>query len=419
MSMQFIPTDRIDEVPKGSTPDYQTNNPLLKLMDIVETIDLAAERECYLHDQLQYLIPYDYLEMYGPAGDDSKVLDPKVQDNKTDFQKQNVKTFRTTDTIIARGWATADGWTGPFLHLSYRAGPDSKLAAAANYQLGDHIRLYLKVGNAETRTPLAVPYNPDTNRYEIELWGYPGTDLGRMLDQKGAAAFARGGLIPSPDGLVQGAYDAFAREKVDGQYMANVAPAHTMHPVLPLTIQAAWADETLTHWDSEAGANYTYQFNMFYRGWDNYLGVGVSSNPHGGVGFLHYRNVLSNYGRYSGINELGREVEPWMLDATGTKSPSEKRERWLSVDYMDLHIIRPGCGIGLHRHRDNQEIFFMVDGTGIMVTGDWLKLPERERCFEIRRLAGGSFSLIKPGNLHALFNSTDENLSLLMFGGYD
>jgi hypothetical protein len=61
----------------------------------------------------------------------------------------------------------------------------------------------------------------------------------------------------------------------------------------------------------------------------------------------------------------------------------------------------------------------MVDGTGMMVTGDWLKLPERERCFEVRRLDAGSFSLIKPGNLHALFNATDENLSLLMFGGYD
>jgi hypothetical protein len=31
----------------------------------------------------------------------------------------------------------------------------------------------------------------------------------------------------------------------------------------------------------------------------------------------------------------------------------------------------------------------------------------------------GSFSLIRPGNLHALFNVTDEDLTLLMFDGYD
>jgi mannose-6-phosphate isomerase-like protein (cupin superfamily) len=30
--------------------------------------------------------------------------------------------------------------------------------------------------------------------------------------------------------------------------------------------------------------------------------------------------------------------------------------------------------IGLHRHRDNQEIFFMMEGTGLMFCGDWCQL---------------------------------------------
>ena len=34
---------------------------------------------------------------------------------------------------------------------------------------------------------------------------------------------------------------------------------------------------------------------MLLRGWDNYMQVGVSGNPHGGIGFLHYRNLMSNY----------------------------------------------------------------------------------------------------------------------------
>ena len=37
-----------------------------------------------------------YLELYGPSGGDADVLDPTQQDNKTDFQKQNVETFRTS-----------------------------------------------------------------------------------------------------------------------------------------------------------------------------------------------------------------------------------------------------------------------------------------------------------------------------------
>lgn len=87
------------------------------------------------------------------------------------------------------------------------------------------------------------------------------------------------------------------------------------------------------------------------------------------------------------------------------------------VDYMDLHILKPNCGIGLHRHRDNQEVFFMIEGEGLMVVGDWNKFPER--CFEIRTLLPGHLAMLKGGNLHGLMNTTDENISLFMFGGYD
>jgi mannose-6-phosphate isomerase-like protein (cupin superfamily) len=167
------------------------------------------------------------------------------------------------------------------------------------------------------------------------------------------------------------------------------------------------------------GANYHYEFNMIYRGWDNFLQVGVSEAPHGGFGFLHFRNVLSNYFAFRDSGELGRDVEPWMFDANGTKNATERYEKAMAIEYMDLHILKSECGIGIHRHRDNQEIFFLLSGTGIMITGDWCQFPTRERCFEIRTMTAGSFSLLKAGNLHALYNVTDEDISLLMFGGYD
>jgi mannose-6-phosphate isomerase-like protein (cupin superfamily) len=147
--------------------------------------------------------------------------------------------------------------------------------------------------------------------------------------------------------------------------------------------------------------------------------VGISEAPHGGFGFLHFRNVLSNYFVFRDSQELSRDVEPWMLDANGQNNPAPHRENFMAVDYMDLHVLKPECGIGIHRHRDNSEIFFLLSGTGIMVMGDWCGFPDRERSFEIRTMTAGSFSLLKPGNLHALFNVTDEDISLLMFGGYD
>jgi mannose-6-phosphate isomerase-like protein (cupin superfamily) len=108
-----------------------------------------------------------------------------------------------------------------------------------------------------------------------------------------------------------------------------------------------------------------------------------------------------------------------MFDAFGKKADGERYENFFPVDYMDLHILKNNCGIGLHRHRDNQEVFFTVDGQGLMVVGDWCKLTQRERCFEVRTLRSGHFSMLKGRNLHGLYNSTDVDIFLFMFGGYD
>jgi mannose-6-phosphate isomerase-like protein (cupin superfamily) len=263
-----------------------------------------------------------------------------------------------------------------------------------------------------------VPYNPLTDRYDVELWTSPVPELRPLLDDKARDSLDRGELQVRND-VIQGALADFDRGKLEDQYTAFVAPNNTMHPVLPLRIELAWADESERFWDSRNGANYVYEFNMIVRGWDAYLGVGASANPHGGVGFLEYRNLMSNYGRYAGRNELGRTPQPWNFDAFGRKDHNGRREDFLAVDYMDLHILKANCGIGLHRHRDNQEVFLMMDGRGYMVVGDWMKFPNRERCFEIRTLQAGHFAMLKGGNLHGLMNPSDENMSLFMFGGYD
>ena len=416
--MQLVASNQTIEVPEGTQINYYQNNPLLLAAKWVEQVNLASENENYLGDQLQYLFPIESMELWGPSGGDHGVLDPRFQDNKTDFQKQNLNVLRIGDSRLVRGWATVDGWTGPFLRVSYEGGPDTRLSQAAGGKLGSSIKLYLKVGSASTSSLLTVPYNPQSNRYEIELWGYPGNDLRSKLDAKGVSAFDRGELVVRTD-LIQGTLADLAREGKDGAQMQQVATSHTMHPILPLSIEMAWADADAKAWDSQGGANYHYQFSMIYRGWHQYLGVGLSESPHGGVGFLHYRNLLSVYFGYDVLNEVGREVDPWMFDANGHKNPNPIQESFFSMYYLDLHILKPGCGIGLHRHRDNQEIFFMMQGTGLMFCGDWCKLPNRDRCLEARYLTPGTFSLIKPGGFHGLLNTTDENLSLLMFGGYD
>jgi mannose-6-phosphate isomerase-like protein (cupin superfamily) len=416
--MEIIHSDSVFRVEPNTDPNYSANNPMLRLLGLLERVRLAAERENYLMGQAQYLFPYDYLELYGPRAPNSDLLDPVSQDFKTDFQKQNVRDFRTADTHLVRGLATAGDWTGPFLRLSYRGGPDSKLSEAAGHKLGGRIKLWLKVGNASLPSPIPVPYNEATDRYEVELWGFPGPGLRERLDEKGQGALDRGELLARPD-LLKGSAADFKREGLNDRDMRGVAPENSMHPILPLHVEAAWANDAQTVWDSKGGANYHYEFNMILRGWENFLGTGISANPHGGLGFLEYRNLLSNYFGYAGSGELGRDLESWNFDASGQKSPAPRRENFMAVDYMDLHVLKSECGIGLHRHRDNQEIFLMMSGRGYMVVGDWCRMPQRERCFEVRTLRAGHFAMLKGGNLHGLMNPTDEDLALFMFGGYD
>ncbi|MCA6098190.1 hypothetical protein [Bradyrhizobium australafricanum] len=430
----IVRSDTVLKIAPGQAPDYNSRNPLSKLLSVAETQRLAAERHFYLTDELHSLFPFGHLDFAGPQGADSNILDPVAQDNKTDFQKQNVRDFQVTDTYLLRGWVTPKAWkdldameplpekTVPFLKLSYRAGPDSKLAEAIGGVPGPAIRLFLKVNAQDAGALITVPYNEATDRYEIELWGDSGVDLRAVFQADGngraLASLERGELVVRPD-LIRGAKSDFDREGKDDVDIRSVSPDCAMHPILPLRIEVAWADETAQHWDSKDGANYHYEFGMVIRGWNSYLKAGISANPHGGLGTLHYRNLLSNYFAFADSGELGRLVEPWQFDATGRKAGGERSEKFLSVDYVDLHILKNNCGIGLHRHRDNQEIFFLLEGQAVMVTGDWYQFARRERCFELRTLRAGEFSLLKPGGLHGMMNATDSDILLLMFGGYD
>ena len=405
----------------GTTPDYDQNNPIVRLLALVEGASLAAAREAYRFSALQFLCPIRSLELYGPSPPANDVLDPTLQDNKLDFQKQNVASFQAGDTQLIRGLASTASWEGPFLRITYRAGPDSVLAGRAGASLGSSIRLWLRVGRNAVPAPLTVPYDAATRRYAVELWGWPGRpeDLRAGLDPRGQAAYDRGALIAAP-ALVPGKADDFERDVLNDRFVNEVAPDHALHPTLPLHIEIAWATADGSIWDSLDGANYHFEFSMILRGWASYLSVGTSANPHGGLGFLEYRNLLSNYGRYAGMKELGRDIPPWSFDAFGHKAAGDRREEFMAVDYMDLHVVRANAAIGLHRHRDNQEAFMVIgDRPGLMVIGDWAKLPNRERALEVRTLQSGHLALLKGGQLHGLINPSDEDMLLFMFGGYD
>ena len=437
-------------------PDYHDHNPILRVLNAWAKAALAADREHYDAGSLDYLFPFKNLGLYGPKPPNSSVLDPRQQDDKQDFQKQNIARFDFEDCWLARGYASVDSWEGAFLKLSYSGSPFTRLAEsakAAGRPLGPVIRAWIKVGDNATPAPITIPYDPGTDRYEIEIWAYPGRDLRDKLGERGRRAFDRGAIVADST-IVRGERSAFQGAAISAERdqanrliaetnnpspvdMIQRATDHSMHPVLPLRVEIAWASDGLQVWDSRAGKNYAYEFSMLFRGWNHYLQVGQSRHPHGGIGFLEYRNLLSNYfglesKRRSILGsrwepELGRELNPWNFDAgawdgnqaSGPKPTSTKLERFLAVDYMDLHLLNGRCGIGIHRHRDNQEVFFLLEGSALMLVGDWCQFPGRERAFEIRQMEAGDLTICKTGQLHALYNHTDEQIKLFMFGGYD
>lgn len=410
--------------PNTGAPDYNHGNSLIALVGELTELrqSLFADQRAYVGESLQFLLPFDRLELYGPAGDEWQVTDPAAQDNKNDFQKQNVRTFDLADSILVRGWVRAGSELVPFMRIAYRAGPDSKLAQSLGSLPGDSIKLWARVGQAETNGVLPVPYDPRSATYAIEIWGAAPDASADATD-----AMARGALIVDTS-LMWGTAGQFAREDKNDVDMRGFLPSHPMHPINPLAVELAWADDDETTWDSNGGTNHRYAFSMAVRGWENYLQAGISANPHGGVGFLEFRNLFSNYFSFargaSGLapdqpTELGRKVEGFQYDAHGNKAPTPRIEDFFAVDYMDLHSVNVDAGIGLHRHRDNSEVFLLMEGQALMVIGDWLQHDGRARAFEARTLSAGQLAMLKGGQFHGLYNLVDSPSRLFMFGGYD
>src|SRR4051812_37386614 len=109
--MQLVHADSVYRVNPGERINYNSQNPILRLLTLVQEIDLAAEREIYLADTLQHLVPFRTLELYGPSAPNDGELDPTRQDDKTDFQKQNVRSFLTADARLSRGLITVGAST--------------------------------------------------------------------------------------------------------------------------------------------------------------------------------------------------------------------------------------------------------------------------------------------------------------------
>jgi mannose-6-phosphate isomerase-like protein (cupin superfamily) len=66
----------------------------------------------------------------------------------------------------------------------------------------------------------------------------------------------------------------------------------------------------------------------------------------------------------------------------------------------------PGCAVKPHRHRQIEEIYYIVSGRGLMTVGD-----------ETREVGPGDAVYIPRGNRHTLENSGEDPIKLILVCG--
>lgn len=74
------------------------------------------------------------------------------------------------------------------------------------------------------------------------------------------------------------------------------------------------------------------------------------------------------------------------------------------VNFVHDDVLAPGVSIGLHEHTGDEEYYYIIAGQGTMTLGE-----------ENFSVAAGDITAVFPGGSHALKNTGNEDLRILVF----
>jgi mannose-6-phosphate isomerase-like protein (cupin superfamily) len=75
------------------------------------------------------------------------------------------------------------------------------------------------------------------------------------------------------------------------------------------------------------------------------------------------------------------------------------------LNFIDLAVVPPGCGIGVHRHaQDEEEYYLVLEGSALMSLGG-----------DEVRVEPGDLIRNPPGGAHGLFNDGEVPVRLFVF----
>ena len=74
-----------------------------------------------------------------------------------------------------------------------------------------------------------------------------------------------------------------------------------------------------------------------------------------------------------------------------------------AVDFMDRVVVPPGSTIGFHKHDQNEEMYVVLEGQGLMTIED-----------EETIVSKGDMILNPAGGRHGLVNDSSKNIDILV-----
>jgi quercetin dioxygenase-like cupin family protein len=119
---------------------------------------------------------------------------------------------------------------------------------------------------------------------------------------------------------------------------------------------------------------------------------------------------LRNHGAIEMIVRNIREVEPRTGPSHSGKGNAREVRVFSEKDFdTNLRFIihselAPGTSVGYHKHGDNEEVYVVLEGRGLMTVND-----------EKREVVAGDVIVNKPGWSHGLENNSDLPLKILVF----
>ncbi len=370
-------------------PDYDRDNPIATLTARAKGAPLAGGAAMYDRDSLHYLAP---LVSFGLPSEDSSI----AHDGRASTQEA-LRRYTLGDYYVVKGHLRFGGTPRNFLKIGYAPAPGS----------AERVPLTLEIEAGAVSRRVAMPYHAATAEYAAEFWAIAPSDAS-ALGPQARAAIEQGRIIADASFPPGNPLDYQPSRIRTTAWEAGDA-ADINHPLRPARLRLAIRGPS-----GVLAGPHVLAYKMIRRGFDAFRSDRWSQNPHGGTGSTE--SILFYNADSNDPDHILRTVGAGRPLASGAAAREETVERFFTAKYMQYVRFGPGASIGIHRHKDFMDAFWVTRGSGMGVVADAVALDGTERTVELRRLRAFEGMIVRPGQMHGILRDSEEPLEMFAFG---